>query len=75
MRGLITWRIPAIKVHFPTAVTEAIMGLTRTHATQFGGVCIRVNSIMSGSVATRRQIDEAVLANERVQGRESWPAV
>ncbi|KND87713.1 D-xylose 1-dehydrogenase [Tolypocladium ophioglossoides CBS 100239] len=55
--GSITWRLPATGVPIYTTVKAAVMGLTRTHAREFGPHGIRVNSIMPGSIATQRQID------------------
>lgn len=42
----------------------AIMGLTRTHAREFGKDGIRVNSVLPGSIATARQLEE-VLSDEK----------
>jgi NAD(P)-dependent dehydrogenase (short-subunit alcohol dehydrogenase family) len=55
--GSITWRIPATEIPIYTAVKAGVMGLTRTHAREFGKFGIRVNSVMPGSIATQRQID------------------
>lgn len=40
------------------------MGLTRTHAREFGQHGIRVNSVLPGSIATARQLEE-VLSDEK----------
>lgn len=40
------------------------MGLTRTHAREFGTYGIRVNSVLPGSIATARQLEE-VLSDEK----------
>ncbi|KAK2601855.1 hypothetical protein QQS21_004541 [Conoideocrella luteorostrata] len=61
--GSITWRIPATEIPIYTTVKAAVMGMTRTHAREFGKYGIRVNSIMPGSIATQRQID-TVLTEE-----------
>lgn len=61
--GSITWRIPATEIPVYTTCKAAIMGMTRTHAREFGKFGIRVNSIMPGSIATQRQID-TVLTDE-----------
>lgn len=55
--GSITWRLPATGIPIYTTVKAGIMGLTRTHAREFGEYGIRVNSVMPGSIATQRQID------------------
>ncbi|PNY28170.1 LAS seventeen-binding protein [Tolypocladium capitatum] len=55
--GSITWRLPATGLPIYTAVKAAVMGMTRTHAREFGEFGIRVNSIMPGAIATQRQID------------------
>jgi NAD(P)-dependent dehydrogenase (short-subunit alcohol dehydrogenase family) len=55
--GSITWRIPATGIPIYTTVKAGVMGMTRTHAREFGEFGIRVNSIMPGSIATQRQID------------------
>lgn len=61
--GSITWRIPATEIPIYTTCKAAVMGMTRTHAREFGKFGIRVNSIMPGSIATQRQID-TVLTDE-----------
>jgi NAD(P)-dependent dehydrogenase (short-subunit alcohol dehydrogenase family) len=53
--GSITWAIPATGLPVYTSLKAAIMGLTRTHAHEFGKDGIRVNSIMPGGIATDRQ--------------------
>lgn len=58
--GSITWRIPATEIPIYTSCKAAVMGMTRTHAKEFGGWGIRVNSIMPGSIATQRQIDNVL---------------
>ncbi|KFH48330.1 D-xylose 1-dehydrogenase-like protein [Hapsidospora chrysogenum ATCC 11550] len=55
--GSITWRISATEIPIYTTVKAGVMGLTRTHAREFGKFGIRVNSVMPGSIATQRQID------------------
>ncbi|KAF2214507.1 hypothetical protein CERZMDRAFT_37313 [Cercospora zeae-maydis SCOH1-5] len=58
--GSITWRIPATGLPVYTACKAAVLGLTRTHAKEFGKDGIRVNSIMPGSIATERQRREVL---------------
>ncbi|KAK6842901.1 short chain dehydrogenase [Apiospora arundinis] len=58
--GSITWRVPATDVPVYTTAKAAIMGMTRMHSREFGEFGIRVNSIMPGSIATQRQIDEVL---------------
>lgn len=53
--GSITWAIPATGLPCYTTCKAGIMGLTRTHALEFGSFGIRVNSIMPGGIATPRQ--------------------
>jgi NAD(P)-dependent dehydrogenase (short-subunit alcohol dehydrogenase family) len=53
--GSITWAIPATGLPVYTSLKAAIMGLTKTHAHEFGKDGIRVNSIMPGGIATERQ--------------------
>ncbi|KAH9904168.1 NAD(P)-binding protein [Xylariomycetidae sp. FL2044] len=61
--GSISWRIPATGLPVYTLCKAAVVGMTRTHSREFGRDGIRVNSIMPGSVATQRQLDE-VLTDE-----------
>ncbi|KAK4609326.1 putative galactose dehydrogenase GalD [Fulvia fulva] len=58
--GSISWRIPATGLPIYTTCKAAILGLTRTHAREFGKDRIRVNSVMPGSIATERQIAEVL---------------
>lgn len=53
--GSITWAIPATGLPVYTSLKAGIMGMTRTHAHEFGKDGIRVNSIMPGGIATERQ--------------------
>lgn len=62
--GSITWRIPSTGVPVYAMCKAAIMGLTRTHAREFGTHGIRVNSVLPGSIATARQLEE-VLSDEK----------
>lgn len=61
--GSITWRIPATDVPVYATAKAAIHGMTRVHAREFGVDGVRVNSVMPGSTATRRQ-REVVLTEE-----------
>ncbi|RCI16421.1 hypothetical protein L249_3129 [Ophiocordyceps polyrhachis-furcata BCC 54312] len=61
--GSISWRIPSTGTPIYAAVKAAVVGLTRTHAREFGVDGIRVNSIMPGAIATRKQV-ETVLTDE-----------
>jgi len=65
--GSITWRIPASGLPIYTTVKAAIMGLTRTHAKEFGAWNIRVNSVMPGAIATERQIKEVLTEEYRAE--------
>ncbi|KAF2485949.1 short chain dehydrogenase [Neohortaea acidophila] len=65
--GSITWRIPASGIPIYTAAKAAIMGLTRTHAKEFGPYGIRVNSVMPGAIATERQINEVLTPEYRAE--------
>jgi len=69
--GSITWRIPATGSPVYTLCKAAILGMTRTHSKEFGKWGIRVNSVMPGSVATQRQIDEVLTDEYR---KEVWDA-
>lgn len=55
--GSISWRLPATGLPIYTTMKAGVMGLTRTHAREFGEWGVRVNSIMPGAIATQRQID------------------
>lgn len=61
--GSITWRIPATDVPIYSTAKAAVHGMTRVHAHEFGADGVRVNSVMPGSTATRRQ-RELVLTKE-----------
>ena len=58
--GSISWRIPAVGMPIYITCKAAIVGLTKTHAREFGADGIRVNSIMPGSIATERQLKEVL---------------
>jgi len=61
--GSINWKVPGVGLPIYTTCKAAVVGLTRTHAREFGEFGIRVNSVMPGSIATERQIKE-VLTDE-----------
>lgn len=63
--GSITWRIPAAGLPAYTTVKAGIMGLTRTHAKEFGEFGVRVNSVMPGAIATERQVREVLTEEYR----------
>ncbi|KAI1752472.1 hypothetical protein F4782DRAFT_500263 [Xylaria castorea] len=65
--GSITWRIPGTGLPVYTLCKAAVMGMTRTHSKEFGQWGIRVNSVMPGSVATQRQIDEVLTPEYRAE--------
>ncbi|KAJ1333749.1 D-xylose 1-dehydrogenase [Microdochium nivale] len=65
--GSITWRIPATRLPIYTTCKAAVMGMTRTHAREFGHDNIRVNSIMPGAIATERQIKEVLTDKYRAE--------
>ncbi|KAI0876862.1 NAD(P)-binding protein [Hypoxylon argillaceum] len=65
--GSITWRIPATGLPVYTLCKAAVMGMTRTHAREFGAWGVRVNSVMPGAIATQRQIDEVLTPEYRAE--------
>ncbi|KAI0189834.1 short chain dehydrogenase [Xylaria flabelliformis] len=65
--GSISWRIPGTGLPVYTLCKAAVMGMTRTHSKEFGKWGIRVNSVMPGSVATQRQIDEVLTPEYRAE--------
>lgn len=65
--GSITWRIPATNLPAYTLCKAAILGMTRTHAREFGADNVRVNSIMPGAIATERQIKEVLTDEYRAE--------
>jgi len=66
--GSITWEIPATGLPVYTSLKAGIMGLTKTHAHEFGKDGIRVNSIMPGGIATERQRKDVY----STPGYEEW---
>ncbi|KAI0181134.1 NAD(P)-binding protein [Hypoxylon sp. FL1284] len=65
--GSITWRIPAVGLPVYTLCKAAVLGMTRTHAKEFGPYGVRVNSVMPGAIATRRQVDEILTDEYRAE--------
>jgi D-xylose 1-dehydrogenase len=53
--GSINWVVQSVGMPLYTTCKAAIVGLTRTHAHEYGKHGIRVNSIMPGGVATEKQ--------------------
>ena len=65
--GSITWRIPDGRQPVYAACKAAIMGLTRVQSNELGGENIRVNSVMPGAIATRRQREEVLTPEYRAE--------
>ncbi|KAI8654015.1 hypothetical protein LRP88_01942 [Fusarium phalaenopsidis] len=65
--GSISWRIPAAGVSVYGACKAAIMGLTRTQSKEFGQFNIRINSVMPGAIATKRQREEVLTPEYRAE--------
>lgn len=65
--GSITWKIPSVGVPVYATTKAAILGLTRTHAREFGAENLRVNSIMPGAIATERQRKEVLTDEYRAE--------
>ncbi|KAI0905520.1 hypothetical protein F4823DRAFT_133188 [Ustulina deusta] len=65
--GSISWRIPAVGLPVYTLCKAAVLGMTRTHSREFGPAGIRVNSVMPGAIATRRQVDEVLTPEYRAE--------
>ena len=65
--GSITWLIPAHGLPAYTSSKAATLGLTRSHSKELGQWNIRVNSVMPGSTATQRQLDEVLTPEYRAQ--------
>lgn len=58
--GSIIWRIPEVSAPVYATVKAGVVGMTRIHSKEFGTDGIRVNSIMPGSIATEKQIQEVL---------------
>ncbi|KAJ4308548.1 hypothetical protein N0V84_012032 [Fusarium piperis] len=65
--GSISWRIPAAGVSVYGACKAAIMGLTRTQSKEVGEFNIRINSVMPGAIATKRQREEVLTPEYRAE--------
>lgn len=65
--GSITWRIPAAGTPAYAACKAGIMGMTRAQSKEFGRFNVRINSVMPGSVATQRQVDEVLTDEYRAE--------
>ena len=65
--GSIIWRIPAAGTPVYAACKAAIMGLTRVQSKEFGAANIRINSIMPGAIATKRQREEVLTPEYRAE--------
>ncbi|TPX18647.1 uncharacterized protein E0L32_002504 [Thyridium curvatum] len=65
--GSITWRIPAAGTPVYGACKAAIMGLTRTQSKEVGQHNIRINSVMPGAIATKRQREEVLTPEYRAE--------
>ncbi|KAJ5216259.1 short chain dehydrogenase [Penicillium cinerascens] len=63
--GSITWRIPDPVQPVYAACKAAIMGLTRVQSKEVGADNIRINSVMPGAIATRRQREEILTPEYR----------
>lgn len=63
--GSITWRIPDPGQPVYAACKAAIMGLTRVQSKEVGADNIRINSVMPGAIATRRQRVEVLTPEYR----------
>jgi D-xylose 1-dehydrogenase len=53
--GSINWVVQSVGMPIYTTCKAAVVGLTRTHAHEYGPHGIRVNSIMPGGIATEKQ--------------------
>lgn len=54
--GSVNWVVQSVGAPVYTTCKAAIVGLTRTHAHEFGPQGVRVNSIMPGGIGTERQL-------------------
>ncbi|KAI1820041.1 hypothetical protein F4861DRAFT_92493 [Xylaria intraflava] len=63
--GSVTWRVPITGLPVYALCKAAVMGMTRTHSKELGGWGIRVNSVMPGSIATQRQLEEVLTPEYR----------
>lgn len=65
--GSITWRIPAADQPIYASCKAAIMGLTRVQSKEVGPANIRINSVMPGAIATKRQREEVLTPEYRAE--------
>lgn len=65
--GSITWRVPAAGTPAYAACKAGIMGMTRSQSKEFGRFGVRINSVMPGSIATQRQVDEVLTDEYRAE--------
>lgn len=65
--GSITWRIADGSVPVYASCKAAIMGLTRAQSKEVGAANVRINSVMPGAIATKRQREEVLTPEYRAQ--------
>lgn len=65
--GSITWRIPDGAQPVYGACKAAIMGMTRIQSKENGRFNIRINSVMPGAIATRRQVEQVLTDEYRAE--------
>lgn len=65
--GSITWRVPDGAVPVYASCKAAIMGLTRAQSKEVGAANVRINSVMPGAIATKRQREEVLTAEYRAE--------
>lgn len=65
--GSITWRIPDGSVPVYASCKAAIMGLTRAQSKEVGAANVRINSVMPGAIATKRQREEVLTDEYRAE--------
>lgn len=65
--GSITWRIPDGGLPVYASCKAAIMGLTRAQSKEVGAAGVRINSVMPGAIATKRQREEVLTDEYRAE--------
>lgn len=65
--GSITWRISDGSVPVYASCKAAIMGLTRAQSKEVGAANVRINSVMPGAIATKRQREEVLTDEYRAE--------